>query len=85
MYRFSIITYNFNNEANIIKHLSSLINIDHNDYEIILIDDFSSDNSLDLVTNKLKIRNNIRILTNKYCKGPFINVFLNNRKNYKLN
>ena len=71
MYRFSIITYNFNNEVNIIKHLSSLINIDHNDYEIILIDDFSTDNSLDLVTNKLKIRNNIRILSNKYSKGVF--------------
>ena len=49
MFRYTIITYNYNNAENIIQHIGSLINIDYNDYEIIIIDDNSHDNSLDLL------------------------------------
>ena len=60
--KYSIITYNLNNEANIVSHLSSLININYNNYEIILVDDNSSDQSLTNVYDKLTIRNNIKII-----------------------
>jgi len=71
MFRYSIITYNHNNSDNIIKHLASLINIDFDDYEIIIIDDNSHDNSLDLIQNKLTLRNNIKTITSKYHRGVF--------------
>lgn len=82
MYKFSIITYNFNGEKNIVKHLASLINIDYDNYEIILVDDCSDDNSIDIVTSQLNIRNNIRILSNKYYKGLFnsLNLGINSAK-----
>ena len=69
--KYSIITYNLNNEANIVSHLSSLININYNDYEIILVDDNSSDQSLTNVYNKLTIRNNIKIIKGNSNEGIF--------------
>jgi len=71
MFRYTIITYNHNNSANIIKHLASLINIDFDNYEIIIIDDNSHDNSLDLIQNKLTLRNNIKTISSKYHRGVF--------------
>ena len=71
MFRYTIITYNYNNAVNILQHIGSLINIDYNDYEIIIIDDNSHDNSLDLLQEKLTIRNNIRTITCKYHRGVF--------------
>ena len=71
MFRYTIITYNYNNAENIIQHIGSLINIDYNDYEIIIIDDNSHDNSLDLLQEKLTIRNNIRTISCKYHRGVF--------------
>jgi glycosyltransferase involved in cell wall biosynthesis len=71
MFRYTIITYNHNNSANIIKHLASLINIDFDNYEIIIIDDNSHDNSLDLIQNKLTMRNNIKTISSKYHRGVF--------------
>ena len=67
---FSIVIPCFNEEKNIPTLLSEIKNslIDF-EYELIIIDDFSSDKSLDIINKYKKINNNLTIITNKKNKG----------------
>ena len=53
-YKFSIIIPNFNNDKWLEKCLNSVLNQTYKNYEIILIDDMSTDNSLEIANRMLK-------------------------------
>ena len=68
---FSIIICNFNHAKWIERCLRSIAhqeNIDNNQYEIILVDDKSSDNSLEIIKN-INSKLDIRIIKNKKNLG----------------
>ena len=49
MYKISIIITTFNNEMYIIDSINSLLNQSYKNIEIIIIDDISTDNTVELV------------------------------------
>ena len=65
----SVIITNFNKEKYIINSLKSIINQDYNNFEIIVFDDCSTDNSINLI-KKFK---NVKLIENKkkeFVSGP---------------
>jgi glycosyltransferase involved in cell wall biosynthesis len=58
----SIILPTYNSENTIEKCLKSLIDQDFEDYEIIVVDDGSTDNTLRIIRNIVKHRDNITVL-----------------------
>lgn len=83
----SIITINYNGRKYIRDYFSSLSKLDHADYEIIMVDNASSDASIDLVRKnfpRLRVmvnQKNVGFLANnqaaKEAKGKYL-FFLNN-------
>ncbi len=64
----SVIITNYNNEKFIYQSINSVIAQTYNNWELIIIDDSSSDNSLEII-NKYKKKENIKILVLKKNKG----------------
>ena len=60
----SVIITNFNKEKYIINSLKSIINQDYNNFEIIVFDDCSTDNSI----NSIKKFKNVKLIENKKKK-----------------
>ena len=61
MYKISIIITTFNNEMYIIDSINSLLNQSYKNIEIIIIDDISTDNTVELVNNYIQ-ENYLRIV-----------------------
>ena len=68
----SIITPVYNKESTIIRYLNSIQKQSFEDLEIILIDDKSSDNSLNIIEEIKKIDKRIILIKNKERKGTLI-------------
>ena len=68
-YKFSIIIPNFNNGKWLEKCLNSVLNQTYKNYEIIFIDDMSTDNSLEIANRLLKDHKVIRVPYKKYNGG----------------
>lgn len=64
MIRFSIIIPMYNSEKYIIECLDSILKSVYKNYEIIIIDDYSIDNSINLCKKKQKTHPNIKLLNN---------------------
>ena len=47
--RFSILIPNYNSESTIKKCLDSILNQKYKDYEVIIVDDMSTDNSVQII------------------------------------
>ena len=72
MINLSIIVPVFNFENQIEKNLSILIKTIEkfeNQYEVILVDDGSVDNTCTRITNFIKYKKNIKLLTNRENQG----------------
>ena len=65
---FSVLIANYNNGIYIEEAINSVINQIYTNWEIVIVDDASSDNSKE-VLNKYEINSNIRIFHNKVNKG----------------
>ena len=70
--KISIISPVYNRENHLIKFLRSIQNQNFKDIEIILIDDFSIDNSREKIEKLKNEDDRILFLKNKYNKGTFI-------------
>ena len=68
-YKFSIIIPNFNNEKWLEKCLNSVLNQTYKNYEIIFIDDMSTDNSLAIANRLLKDHKVLTVPYKKYNGG----------------
>lgn len=68
----SIITANYNCEKFIEQTIDSVINQTFKNWELIIIDDFSSDNSIRIINNYLKKDNRIKLIKNLKNEGPAI-------------
>lgn len=71
--RFSIVIPNYNSEKTIIKLLDSIQNQNCKDFEVIIVDDMSTDNSVEIIKNyinnsKLKIKL-IELASKRYNGG----------------
>ena len=67
----TIIITMFNSSKTIDKCLSSIINQTHQNIEIIVIDDNSTDNSIELVEKYMETHKNIRLIKNKENRGTY--------------
>ncbi|MBM77807.1 MAG: glycosyl transferase family 2 [Crocinitomicaceae bacterium] len=65
---FSILIANFNNRDFIEEAITSIINQTYKNWEIIIVDDASTDNSIDII-EKHKSNSKIKIYSNKVNKG----------------
>ena len=65
----SIIIPLFNKEKTILKVLENIFNQTYKDFEVILVDDGSTDNSLDLISQNFKNQENL-IIIKKKNEGP---------------
>ena len=70
--KISIISPIYNSEKYLLRFLNCLQNQSFNKIEIILIDDYSKDNSINIIENFQKKDKRIILLKNKYNKGTFI-------------
>jgi glycosyltransferase involved in cell wall biosynthesis len=82
----SIAMTTYNGEKFLIKQLDSLVNQTYHNIEIIIVDDCSSDKTLNILNQYSKENSNIQILANekniglhnnfekalKHCKGDYI-------------
>ena len=68
-YKFSIIIPNYNNANWLNKCLSSVLNQTYKNYEIIFIDDMSTDNSLEIANKLLKNHKVLKVPYKKYNGG----------------
>lgn len=59
---FSIIIPNYNSEKWIIKCLDSILEQTYKDYEVIIVDDMSTDNSVNLIENYLHRTKNFKLI-----------------------
>jgi len=69
---FTVICLCFNHEKHVIESLDSVVNQSYKNIEIIIVDDFSSDNSTKTIQNWLKVSDtnlNISFIKNKENKG----------------
>ncbi len=72
MFNFSLIIPAFNESKNIINlidEINSNLNEKEYNFEIIVIDDASTDNTKNLLINKKSLLNNLKIITNQNNKG----------------
>ena len=65
MIRFSIIIPSYNCEKWITKTLNSIFSQTFTDYEIIIVDDMSSDNSVNIIQETIKGHDNAKLFINK--------------------
>ena len=76
----SIIIPNFNKSAYIIETLSSVQSQDYNNWECIIIDDNSTDKSVELINEYIKNKSKFKFILNKknygasYCRNLGINI-----------
>lgn len=68
----SIITPLYNSEAFIAETIISVLNQTHTHWELILIDDCSSDNTIGIVTNFIKKSKQIKLIKNETNQGAAI-------------
>ena len=68
-YKFSIIIPNYNNAKWLEKCLSSVLNQTYKNYEIIFIDDMSTDNSLEIANRMLQGHKILKVPYKKYNGG----------------
>ena len=59
---FSIVIPNYNSEKWIIKCLDSILEQTYKDYEVIIVDDMSTDNSVNIIKNFLHRTNNFKLI-----------------------
>lgn len=81
--KLSVIIPTFNSSNTLERLIDSLINQDFNDFEIIFIDDNSSDNTVEIINNNFKYSNiNYQLFINKTNMGPAYcrNIGLDNSK-----
>ena len=69
MYKISIIYLNYNQEQYIKTSLEAILNQTFSPFEIIIIDDCSSDNSVKLLKEYEKRNSNIKLIVNEVNKG----------------
>lgn len=72
--RFSIIIPNYNSSKYILKCLNSISNQTYKNYEVIIIDDMSTDNSCEIIKNYNKIPLKLIELTKKAYNGGTRNI-----------
>ena len=68
-YKFSIIIPNYNNAQYLEKCLDSALNQTYKNYEIIFVDDLSTDNSMEIAKKKLKGHKILKVPYKKYNGG----------------
>lgn len=68
--KFSFIVPVFNGEATLRRCLSSILNQQYSNIEIIIIDDGSTDGSVELIKNYKKNDSRVKLIQNKENKGP---------------
>ena len=61
----TVICLCYNHAAFIVEALDSVLNQTHSNVELIIADDFSTDNSVDVIENWLKNHPNISFFANK--------------------
>ena len=71
--KISIISSIFNSEKYLLRFLNSIYFQNYNNIEIILIDDYSTDNSVKFIEEYQKKDRRIILIKNKKNKGTFIN------------
>lgn len=69
-FKFSIIIPTYNVEKYLDKCLESILNQTYNNYEIILIDDVSSDNTINIVSDYQHKDKRLRVVINSENSGP---------------
>lgn len=69
-FKFSIIIPTYNVEKYLEKCLNSILSQTYNNYEVIIIDDVSSDNTIDIVSNYQNKYQRIRVIVNNKNSGP---------------
>ena len=67
----TIIITMYNSSKTIEKCLLSMLEQTHKNTEIIVVDDASNDNSIELVENYIKNNNNIKLIKNKENRGTY--------------
>ena len=70
--KISIISPIYNSEKFLLRFLKSIQGQNFNDLEIILVDDFSIDNSIELIKKYQKMDQRILLIKNKKNKGTFM-------------
>lgn len=78
--RFSIIIPNYNSEQTIVKLLDSIKNQNYKDYEVVIVDDMSTDNSVEVIKNYQGLPINLIELKEKRYNGGTRNVGVENAK-----
>lgn len=68
----SVITPLFNSELYIERTIESVINQSYNNWELIIVDDCSADNGLNIVMKYIKTDSRIKILKNETNSGPAV-------------
>ncbi len=68
----SVITPSYNSEQFINQTITSVLNQTYKDWELIVIDDASSDNTIEIVNKFIKEHSNIRLIQNKKNSGAAI-------------
>lgn len=68
----SIITPLYNSKSYIERTIESVLNQSYNNWELIIVDDCSTDNGLSIVGNYVKIDNRIKVLKNEQNSGAAI-------------
>ncbi len=68
----SIITPTYNSESFISETIKSVLNQTHKNWELILIDDYSNDKTLEIIQPFLEIHPNIKLLQNETNQGAAI-------------
>lgn len=68
----SIITPLYNSELYIERTIESVLNQSYNNWELIIVDDCSTDNGLSIVGNYVKTDNRIKVLKNEQNSGAAI-------------
>lgn len=66
----SIIIPTFNDESDILNCLNSIFDQTYTNWEVIIVNDASNDNTLDIITSHWSADERIRVFTNAQNKGP---------------